>query len=68
MSEIQYITYDEVLLVYEKTIEKSGGGFAGIRDQGVIESVIEFIQNDLYYPDCFEDQLPRISFLLRSFL
>ncbi len=63
MSEIQYITYDEVLLVYEKTIEKSGGGFSGIRDQGGIESVIEFTQNDLYYPDF----VSKISYLVYRF-
>ena len=51
MSDIKYISFDEVLTVYEKTIEKSGGGFSGIRDQSGIESIIGFIQNDLYYPD-----------------
>ena len=51
MNEIQYISYDEALTVYQKTIEKSGGGFSGIRDEGGIKSVLEFVQNDLYYPD-----------------
>ena len=51
MNEIRYITYDEALIVYKKTIEKSGGGFSGIRDKGGIESALEFIQNDLYYPN-----------------
>jgi death-on-curing protein len=51
MNEIQYITFDEALLVYQKTIEKSGGGFSGIRDRGGIESILNFVQNDLYYPD-----------------
>jgi len=50
-NEIQYISFDEVLTVYRKTIEKSGGGLAGILDQGKIESILEFIQNDDYYPD-----------------
>ncbi len=49
--EIQYITYEEVLAVYASTIEKSGGGFSGVRDEGGIEAVIDFVQNDLYYPD-----------------
>lgn len=48
--EILYISFDEVVDVYQKTIENSGGGFAGIRDEGGILSVIEFIQNDMYYP------------------
>jgi death-on-curing protein len=51
MSEIQYISHEEALTVYQKTIEKSGGGFSGIRDNGAMESVLDFIQNDLYYPD-----------------
>jgi death-on-curing protein len=51
MSEIKYISYEEALVVYQKTIEKSGGGFSGIRDKGGIESVLDFVQNDLYYPD-----------------
>ena len=49
--EIQYITYEEVLAVYASTIEKSGGGFSGVRDEGGIKAVIDFVQNDLYYPD-----------------
>ncbi|KAA6340177.1 hypothetical protein EZS27_011947 [termite gut metagenome] len=51
MRNITYISFEEVLMVYQKTIEKSGGGFSGIRDQKGIESVIDFVQNDLYYPD-----------------
>lgn len=49
--EIKYISYDEVMVVYEKTIEKSGGGFSGVFDKGKIESILEFIQNNDYYPD-----------------
>lgn len=63
MSEINYIKYEEVLQVYDKTIEKSGGGFSGIRDRGGIESVIEFIQNDHYYPDF----VSKISYLVSRF-
>lgn len=56
MNEIQYITWDELLYVYSKTVEDSGGGFAGLRDKDRIESVLDFIQNDLYYPT-FEEKL-----------
>lgn len=78
--EIKYISFDEVLEVYQKTIEKSGGGLAGILDQGKIESIIGFIQNDDYYPDfvtklnylvfrfcsghCFRDGNKRIALTL----
>lgn len=56
MSEIKYITWEELLHVYEKTVDESGGGFAGIRDRERLESVLEFIQNDMYYPT-FEEKL-----------
>jgi death-on-curing family protein len=61
MSEVKYISVEEVLNVYEKTIEKSGGGFSGIRDKGGIESVLDFVQNDLYYPD-FTSKLNYLVF------
>ena len=60
-NEIRYISYEEVLDVYNRTIEKSGGGFSGIRDEGSIKAVIEFIQNDMYYPD-FVSKLSHLVF------
>jgi len=63
MTAIKYISYDEALVVYQKTIEKSGGGFSGIRDQGGIESVLDFVQNDLYYPDF----VSKLSYLVFRF-
>jgi len=63
MSEFQYISYEEALDVYVKTIEKSGGGFSGIRDEGGIESVLDFIQNDLYYPNF----VSKLSYLVFRF-
>jgi len=61
MNEIKYISYNEAIDVYQKTIEKSGGGFSGIRDEGGIKSILEFVQNDLYYPD-FVSKLTYIVF------
>ena len=63
MNEIQYISYEEALTVYQKTIEKSGGGFSGIRDEGGIKSILEFVQNDLYYPDF----VTKLSYLVFRF-
>jgi death-on-curing protein len=63
MSEIQYISYDETLIVYQKTIEKSGGGFSGIRDEGGIKSILDFMQNDSYYPDF----VSKLSYLVFRF-
>ena len=62
-NEIQYITFDEVLMVYQKTIEKSGGGLAGVLDKGKIESILDFVRNDDYYPDL----VSKINYLVFSF-
>ena len=51
MITLSYITYDEALAIYYKTVEKSGGGMAGGRDEGGIRSTLEFVQDDLYYPE-----------------
>jgi death-on-curing protein len=61
--EILYISFEEALDVYRQTIEKSGGGFSGIRDQGGIESVLDFVQNDIYYPD----MVSKLSYLVFRF-
>lgn len=46
---IDYIDYEQALKIYHKTIEKSGGGMAGVRDEGGIKLMLEKIQNDMYY-------------------
>lgn len=48
---IDYIDYEQALKIYHKTIEKSGGGMAGVRDKGGIKLMLENIQNDMYYPE-----------------
>lgn len=50
MANLTYIDYDEALAIYYKTVEKSGGGMAGVRDEGGIRSTLDFVQDDLYYP------------------
>lgn len=61
MNSFIYLSYENVVNVYAKTIEKSGGGFSGIRDKGGIESILNFVQDDLYYPT-FEDKLTYLVF------
>ena len=51
MITLSYIDYDEALAIYYKTVEKSGGGMAGVRDEGGIRSTLDFVQDDLYYPE-----------------
>lgn len=48
---IDYIEYEQALKIYEKTVEKSGGGMAGVRDAGGIQLMLENVQNDWYYPE-----------------
>jgi len=61
MEKIKYLTYDELLSIYYKMIEKSGGGMSGIIKEGNIKSALEFVQNDDYYPS-FVDKLTYLVF------
>lgn len=51
MANLTYLTYEEALAIYYKTVEKSGGGMAGVRDEGGIRSTLDFVQDDMYYPE-----------------
>lgn len=59
--ELKYISYDEALVVYSKTVAASGGGLQGVKDEGGIRKVLEFVQNDLYY-STFVDKLTYLVF------
>ncbi|RRD79691.1 type II toxin-antitoxin system death-on-curing family toxin [Alloprevotella sp. OH1205_COT-284] len=48
---IDYIDYEQALEIYHKTVEKSGGGMAGVRDEGGIRLMLENIRQDMYYPE-----------------
>lgn len=61
METTRYLTYNEILSIYQKMIDKSGGGFAGVRDDGAIQSILEFVQNDDYYSS-FVDKLTFLVF------
>ncbi len=47
--DLKYIDYDEALVVYNKTVAASGGGLQGVKNEGGIRKVLDFVQNDLYY-------------------
>ncbi len=51
MTNLTYIDYEEALTIYYKTVEKSGGGMAGVRNEDGIKSTLDFVQDDLYYPE-----------------
>ncbi|WP_233582316.1 type II toxin-antitoxin system death-on-curing family toxin [Prevotella sp. OH937_COT-195] len=48
---IDYIDYEQALKIYHKTIDKSGGGIIGVRDEGGIKLMLNNVQNDIYYPE-----------------
>ncbi|EJK2768423.1 type II toxin-antitoxin system death-on-curing family toxin [Citrobacter portucalensis] len=62
MDEIQFNYFDieHAIAVHDHIIERSGG-LQGIRDRGVLESVLDHIQNDWYYPS-FESKLTHLFF------
>lgn len=54
MEHFIYLSFDEILSYYQETIEQSGGGMSGIRERAEIEKVLDFVQDDLYYPNLEE--------------
>ena len=65
MSELFYLSADDIVGIHSKTIRASGGldGFIN-RDQ--IYSIVEHMQNDDYYPE-FEDKISHLVFCLVKF-
>lgn len=82
MAEIKYISIDEAIEIHHLTVKNSGGGSYGSLDLGRLESVLEHIKNDDYYPllldkmvhlfycackfHCFEDGNKRIAITLTA--
>ncbi len=58
--ELHYFTVDFAIEVHDNIIAESGG-MAGIRDRGLIESSLDFVQNDFYYPE-LEDKITHILY------
>ncbi len=54
-----YIPYEQALEIHQKTVEKSGGGSYSSLNLGYLSSVLELMQNDMYYPE-FEDKLTHL--------
>ena len=66
MNGIIYITLDQVITTHQKTVQHSGGGALGRFDLGRLESVLQNIQNDEYYPT-FIDKLTHLFFCTCEF-
>lgn len=63
---IIYLTIEQAVEIHIKTVEISGGGSLGHLDMGRLESVLQHIQNDDYYPS-FEDKLTHLFFSVCKF-
>ena len=64
--QLIYITIDQAVKIHAKTVEVSGGGSHGMLDKGRLESVLEHIQNDGYYPT-FLDKITHLFFCANKF-
>ncbi len=58
---IVYLTLEQAIETHRKTVEVSGGGSTGHLDIGKLDSVLQHIQNDDYYPT-FEEKLTHLFF------
>ena len=58
---IIYPSIEQAIKVHQKTVEVSGGGILGQLDLGRLESVLQHIQNDDYYPT-FASKLTHLFF------
>ena len=56
-----YLTLDQAVEVHRRTVRVSGGGIMGMLNIGMLESILNHIQNDDYYPT-FEDKLTYLFF------
>lgn len=66
MDGIIYITLDQAVATHQKTVRYSGGGALGHLDLGRLESVLQNIRNDDYYPT-FIDKLTHLFFCTCKF-
>ena len=63
---IIYLTLDQAIDVHRKTVEVSGGGSLGHLELDKLESVLNFIRNDDYYPT-LADKLTHLFFCACKF-
>ncbi|MDI1276250.1 type II toxin-antitoxin system death-on-curing family toxin [Methylobacter sp.] len=63
---LTYLTIEQAIETHRKTVEVSGGGTLEHLDLGRLESALEHIQNDEYYPT-LEDKLTHLFFSANKF-
>ncbi|GAC1419616.1 MAG: hypothetical protein NVS1B13_06550 [Flavisolibacter sp.] len=59
-----YIDCSYAIKTHDKILEISGG-ISGTKDQGALESILEHIQNDNYYPS-FEEKITLLVFAINK--
>ncbi|KYG84167.1 death-on-curing protein [Roseivirga seohaensis] len=64
MQEFLYFDIEHSVRAHDFIIEKSGGR-KGVLDLGKIESVLEHIQNDIYYPE-LEDKITHLVYSINK--
>ena len=60
-----YIDIEQAVRIHEKTVQVSGGGDVGVINIGLLEIVLDHIQNDDYYP-AFEDKLTHLVYAVNK--
>lgn len=63
---IIYLTLEQAIVTHKKTIKNSGGGIYEHLDIGKLDSVLQHIQNNIYYPT-FIDKLTHLFFCTCEF-
>ena len=61
-TEFKYLTKEEIFELHSQIIEEIGGTH-GLREEGGIDQLTDFVENDWYYPT-LEDKLTYIVFSL----
>jgi death on curing protein len=64
MFHYKYFDVEHAIFVHDQIILNSGG-ILGIINEGLIESSIEHVKNDLYYPN-MEDKLTHLFFSINK--
>ena len=66
MDSIIYFSLEQAVSTHQKTVQYSGGSALGHFDLGRLDSVLQNIQNDDYYPT-FVDKLTHLFFCTCEF-
>ena len=66
MTKIRYISLEEAKSLHEQTVKYSGGGTYEHFDLGRLDSVLQNIQNDDYYPT-FAEKITHLFYCVCEF-